>query len=529
MTILRSGGGGRADPDSSRRTPALWASPTSPFARRAVAPRTTKKRAPGQTSTDPGPGRRKEEEEKTGRAAHTGPQEQLPCQRTVQSADVDLSWPRIMKTELRPRGSVLGPRPPPSPFSEQAALIACRPRMSRALLEIQQPLTAFSHWCGPGWVVLVRRPCRRSDVAPDVGRVAPAADGTREEVLPRSWRWLCEPIRLCWGSRWRLRPRRRRRRATGAEGDITGAEATDRASATTRLPIADQVGYYGWSGYHGWRGSCGWGGHYLGVSPYWRYGLGLGWGWGFVWCHGPGYFMAGVTGPLLGVAAVDTDVEPEHALVYLNGVLIGTADDFDGHPNYLHLEPGRYSLGFRLAGYRSDELDLDVSGGRIPVDLRLAPDPSRAPAPWYERPRGLPTRRFFGPTFGQLGAKTGRSEDVVLPQGKAHLDKHEYHTLTGRSDSALDLRATPPHAAVYLDGQSAGTATELARLQRSVGIPPGSHRIEVMAPEFQPRALDVPAAAGQRRELVVELDAGPRQSSRSSSLPKPRWCAGIRP
>lgn len=297
----------------------------------------------------------------------------------------------------------------------------------------------------------------------------------------------------------------------GSGGGHHGGGGHGRNGGRRSIAYHGSGGYSGWGGYPGWRGSYGWGAHHLGVSPYWGYGLALGWGWGSGWWYGPGdYYLAGAMDPVRVPAAVDTDVEPEEALVYLNGVLIGTADDFDGHPDLLYLEPGRYSLAFRLGGYRSEELELDVRGGRVPVDLRLAPDASQAPAAWNHRPRGLPAQRSFGPTFGHAGAGAGRSEDSVLPPAKGHLDEHEQRTSTERSDSALELRVTPPHAVVYLDGQFAGTATELTRLQRGVGVPPGSHRIEVMAPGFRPQTLDVSLAAGERRELVVALDAGPR-------------------
>ena len=39
-------------------------------------------------------------------------------------------------------------------------------------------------------------------------------------------------------------------------------------------------------------------------------------------------------------AVVKTDVSPEEAQVFLDGKYIGTADDFDGMPDYLYLGAG---------------------------------------------------------------------------------------------------------------------------------------------------------------------------------------------
>src|SRR5512136_291485 len=94
-------------------------------------------------------------------------------------------------------------------------------------------------------------------------------------------------------------------------------------------------GYYGHPGHGGgyyypygyWGVNVGWGwGPYGGWGGWW----GPGWGWGPYWGYGaPVVYQAvpeGGAAPAL--AVVDTDVEPEHARVLLDGTLIGVADDF---------------------------------------------------------------------------------------------------------------------------------------------------------------------------------------------------------
>ncbi|MBI4914402.1 MAG: PEGA domain-containing protein [Acidobacteria bacterium] len=221
---------------------------------------------------------------------------------------------------------------------------------------------------------------------------------------------------------------------------------------------------------------------------------------------------------------VDTDVEPEHARVYLNGELIGTADDFDGFPDYLYLERGRYTLEFRIPGYESGTLEVEARAGRFfPVDLKLKRVAGEAGAPWYERPQGLPVSRVYGPAQKggpatvearpdpalreELRARPGDDEDAE----DAEDVENEAPTVgagTSKSGAALDIRVSPSNASVYLDGEFFGTAEELGSLERGAAVSAGRHRIDVLAPGHAPRSLEFDLQAGERRQIVVELEGG---------------------
>src|SRR5215813_12618775 len=62
-------------------------------------------------------------------------------------------------------------------------------------------------------------------------------------------------------------------------------------------------------------------------------------------------------------AIVDCDVDPEEAKVYLDGVRLGEADDFDGFPQYLTIPTGHHVLEFRRHGYQSLRIELDANPG----------------------------------------------------------------------------------------------------------------------------------------------------------------------
>lgn len=71
-------------------------------------------------------------------------------------------------------------------------------------------------------------------------------------------------------------------------------------------------------------------------------------------------------------AAIDTDISPEEAEVYVDGEFMGTADDFDGFPEYLYLTPGSHELEFRRDGYEPRSIQISARAGeRLDLDFRL--------------------------------------------------------------------------------------------------------------------------------------------------------------
>jgi hypothetical protein len=272
----------------------------------------------------------------------------------------------------------------------------------------------------------------------------------------------------------------------------SGAEAHRRGR--TRVSIGFGVGWGpGWYG-PGWYGPGWWGG-----------------GW---W--GPGWYGAWPAGAVVvgapDLAAVDTDVSPERARVYLDGRLIGTADDFDGYPDYLYLKPGHYTIEFRLQGYQSQSAQIDaVAMARYRFKDKLVRIPGEQPQPSYDRPEGLPVGRVFGPQ------QQTASEAPPAPATPAHPDTSLRPELgaarqaPASTGAALELRVSPLKASVYVDGEFVGTGAELAALERGLAVTPGTHTVEVLAPGYAQRSVTVDVGQGERRQVVLELDQGTGQ------------------
>jgi hypothetical protein len=116
-------------------------------------------------------------------------------------------------------------------------------------------------------------------------------------------------------------------------------------------------------------------------------------GWGFspffdpywAWAAGPYYHQpaGGVdmnVAMMTGWGAVELNVKPNRADVWVDGKYVGEARDLDGYPSYLWLEKGAHHVAVYKAGYRTFEEDIDVGRGmKRELKLRLEPGDSQPP------------------------------------------------------------------------------------------------------------------------------------------------------
>lgn len=201
----------------------------------------------------------------------------------------------------------------------------------------------------------------------------------------------------------------------------------------------------------------------------------------------PAHAPVGVYGPAPGRplhAFVDTDIHPEDARVYLDGRLIGVADDFDGFPGFLVLKPGRHTLTFSLAGFHSLSFTLELRPGELAdLDRKL---PRLSPG---EKDTGVPPPQTRGrvQTEGESG---GGRRGTSARRG-------EY--------GVLRLSVSPPEARVALDGDFFGTGAEISRLHAGIPLSPGIHRIRVSREGYRGESLEVRVVGSEERAILIEL------------------------
>ena len=277
--------------------------------------------------------------------------------------------------------------------------------------------------------------------------------------------------------------------------------------------------------------------------PYGRYGYPYRYGYGYGYGYGPGYGSGYGYAPSRDWAVVDTDVSPESARVYVDGQVVGTADDFDGHPDYLYLRRGQYRIEFRLPGYQTRAIDVDARPGtKIDVGDKLPKIPGAAQYGSYDDP--IPSggvRRFWGKRGNETGSITDESEiygsgprryrmpprdrdddryyedrddgrdydadedsDRAAPRDDGWRDRSDNRSPSS-DDTWIRLNVEPRDAAIYMDDRFIGTASELDA-ENGIAVPPGNHTLVVSRPGYRDKRIPVNVSRGETETVDVRLE-----------------------
>ncbi|MDX1630337.1 MAG: PEGA domain-containing protein [Thermoanaerobaculia bacterium] len=260
---------------------------------------------------------------------------------------------------------------------------------------------------------------------------------------------------------------------------------------------------------------------------YWSWGWG-GWGWAF----GPGFVVIHDRDPGRGYGALDLDVRPEEAEVWVDGRRVGIADNYDGFPTYLWLPSGDYEVVFYHPGYRTihreyaifDGMIIDVEDAMVrgeatpPEDLLDRPTPRRDARIERNRKRRLEVQRDREErSWRQRETDARREQDRARyserdrtvrdsePGGEERWRERERNVLPAeepRGDASIRLRVAPGDASVYLDGSFLGLAREIGELS----LEPGDHRLEVVRPGYEAHTEELEFEPGEVMELEIELE-----------------------
>lgn len=302
-----------------------------------------------------------------------------------------------------------------------------------------------------------------------------------------------------------------------------------------------------WRGGHGggWYGGGGgyYGGGYYGgyYSPYHRYyywGPYFGWGlWGGWW--GDDYYgYYGYNQPRYyrdrydrerTAGALDIDVSPGKTEVWIDGRYTGTADDFDGFPQYLWLDKGVYDLALYREGYRTIARQITIYGGTvISIDDRMQRGESVKPQDLVtktherrdERVRSEEERREEIARRDRDGRDDmedwrDRARRRMEERGRYEQNDRDEDRDSERRDSEgndggsghLRVEILPADSSVYLDGRFVGTGVDLERIRQGLRVEPGEHRIAVVRPGHKSEEQEFTVSPGQEVELEIELES----------------------
>ena len=140
---------------------------------------------------------------------------------------------------------------------------------------------------------------------------------------------------------------------------------------------------------HG-RGGRGGGGRvvYYGGGGFYNpwYGFGAGWGWGWGGYPAGFYQPEGGVGMgaamIAGMGAVELNVKPNRADVWVDGKYVGEARDLDGYPSYLWLAEGEHRVAVHKGGFLAFDEPINVQRGmKTKIKLKMQPGDSPLPGP----------------------------------------------------------------------------------------------------------------------------------------------------
>lgn len=277
------------------------------------------------------------------------------------------------------------------------------------------------------------------------------------------------------------------RTRSGGGGSSGGPKVASgaRSGGATRVATGRATyGYYGHhhhgypGGYYGYYGYYGYGPYYYGswYPGYWY------WGWPVVYQAYRYYPVEGVL-----PARIETDVKPKRARVFVDGVEVGEARDYNGNWDVLELRPGRRTIELRADGYMTLRLAIDAESGSIyRIEQRL------------ERGEGLDPRSVEPapaepPPPSRAEANAPRIGTPPPPE-------------SGLRRGLLRLSVQPADAAVYLDGEFLARADELERLHGAIPVAAGVHVVEVVRPGYEGQTREIDVAGEQPVSLTLSLE-----------------------
>ncbi len=83
---------------------------------------------------------------------------------------------------------------------------------------------------------------------------------------------------------------------------------------------------------------------------------------------------------MMGWGAIDVEVKPGKAEVWVDGQYVATARDLDGHPSYLWLEEGSHRVTIYRGGFTTYDEEVSITRGAvIRLKLKLEPGVSQPP------------------------------------------------------------------------------------------------------------------------------------------------------
>jgi len=216
-------------------------------------------------------------------------------------------------------------------------------------------------------------------------------------------------------------------------------------------------------------------------------------------------------------------VSPNDTEIYIDNYFAGTADDFDGMFQRLHVEPGAHDITLYHDGFRTvrQRVYIQRTGTfrlrymMVPLAPGEAPEPRPAEPP--PPPQGAPGQssqtapypyppQQGGPNRYPPQGAQGPPPGAYPPQG-AYPPPDQYPQQPGERSSSLSIRVQPADAEVMIDGERWDGSPTGERLV--VQVAPGVHHVEVRRDGYRTYQSDITVRPGDTSNVNISLTRQP--------------------
>ncbi len=140
-----------------------------------------------------------------------------------------------------------------------------------------------------------------------------------------------------------------------------------------------------------------------------------------------------------GLSAYDVNIRPKDADIFLDGLYVGKADDFDGSPKFLVVKPGTHTITAKRDGYKTYTVRVPIEPGeQINLNKHLEP------APVYAK----------------------NNNNRSLNNNSRENNKIAEKTRSKITSVTVRFNVKDPNAKVYFDDTFVGTIREIKRLHK---------------------------------------------------------------
>ncbi len=129
-----------------------------------------------------------------------------------------------------------------------------------------------------------------------------------------------------------------------------------------------------------------------------------------------------------GLGAYDINIRPKDADIFLDGVYVGQADDFDGSPKFLVVKPGTHTIVAKKRGYKTYRVRVSVNPGeQININKKLEPEYFRERQEVYENEK--PASPKVAKAFDNVRGTVKINFQVNNENAKVYFDNHFVGTI----------------------------------------------------------------------------------------------------